>query len=297
MSVSRPIKIIAPAKINLFLHITGRLQNMYHQLESVFVFTKGGDVLTLEPCDDIRLIIEGPFASVLNQAKESISQNLVVRAARLFQDLSGQQRGVLFKLTKNLPVAAGIGGGSSDAAAALKGLSLLWDCSVSDRDLHTVALALGADVPACLRGVPCRIQGIGEKITALERGPSHPVLLLNPLKSASTPQIFDAYKHKATSFTRPLLSWPVTLKDIKDQTRNDLTKIAISMIPEIDIGLEFLRAQYGSALVRMSGSGATVFAIFDHEHNRDQAEKAAKRAFPHWWIWSDTLISGSIKGP
>lgn len=258
----------APAKINLYLHIVGRRADGLHLLESLVAFAETGDVLYAEPADRLSLDVVGPFAGAL--AGEA--DNLVLRAARALAP--GQ--GARLVLEKNLPVAAGLGGGSADAAAALRLLSRLWDI---ETDLGPLAAGLGADVPVCLAGATCGMAGIGERLTPLPDWPVPYLLLANPGAALATPAVFGA-RRGPFSESRP---WPETAADLAGGA-NDLTEAALSLAPEVGGVLDALAALEGASFARMSGSGATCFAAFDDAAARDRARDTLRSRYPDWWI-------------
>ncbi|MBI3515812.1 MAG: 4-(cytidine 5'-diphospho)-2-C-methyl-D-erythritol kinase [Proteobacteria bacterium] len=190
----------APAKLNLTLRVVGRRADGYHELDSVVAFTRLGDVVRAQAADDITLALDGPFASALANAGAA-ADNLVLRAAHALASAAGAPRGARLTLTKNLPIASGIGGGSADAAATLQALSALWGTMLERRQLHALGLALGADVPVCLNGAPCRMQGIGETLTPLAGLPAAPILLVNPGVPLATAAVFRA---RTAAFSTPL---------------------------------------------------------------------------------------------
>jgi 4-diphosphocytidyl-2-C-methyl-D-erythritol kinase len=266
----------APAKLNLCLHVTGQRADGYHLLDSLVAFTEVGDRVTVTPAARLTLSLDGPFAAGL----PSEAENLVLRAARVLDP----DRGAHVHLHKALPVAAGIGGGSSDAAATLRALSRLWDMPLPDT---TRLLALGADVPACLYPGLLRMGGIGQDLTRLGDLPSLPLLLVNPGVALSTPQVFGGLAQK----TNPPMDAPMpppadtgTWLAWLARQRNDLTAPAIAAQPVIGTVLEALAARPGARLARMSGSGATCFAVFAQVAQRDAAADSLRAAHPDWWI-------------
>ncbi len=271
-----PLTEPAPAKLNLCLHVTGQRADGYHLLDSLVAFTSVGDHVTATPAERLTLSIDGPFAPGLSSAAE----NLVLRAARLLDP----DRGAHLRLHKALPVAAGIGGGSADAAATLRVLSRLWDLPLPD---PASVLGLGADVPACLHPGLLRMRGIGQDLTRLGDLPSLPLLLVNPGVALSTPAVFDGLETKtnppvddampAPTETEAWVGWLV-------RQRNDLAAPAIAAQPVIGRVLDALAARPGARLARMSGSGATCFAIFADPAQRDAATEALRAAQPDWWI-------------
>ena len=258
----------APAKVNLYLHITGRRADGLHLLESLVAFAEASDALYAEPADGLSLDVVGPFAGAL--AGEA--DNLVLRAARAL----GQGQGARLVLEKNLPVAAGIGGGSADAAAALRLLSRLWGIETG---LEPLAAGLGADVPVCLAGRTCGMAGIGERLTPLPDWPVPHLLLANPGVALATQAVFGARRGPFRE-SRP---WPQTVAELAG-CANDLTEAAISLAPEVGDTLAALAALDGALFARMSGSGATCFAAFADKAARDRARTALRRRHPGWWI-------------
>ncbi|HEY0312735.1 MAG TPA: 4-(cytidine 5'-diphospho)-2-C-methyl-D-erythritol kinase [Allosphingosinicella sp.] len=259
---------IASAKINLALHVRGREADGYHRIETLFAFCEGGDRLRGEPAETLSLRVEGPFAAGL--AGEG--DNLVLRAARLLAERTGVTTGAALTLGKNLPVAAGIGGGSSDAAAGLRLLNRLWRLGLAEADLLPIAAELGADVPACLLSRTTRGEGRGDVLTETDvpglRGA--PVLLVNPGVAVSTAEIFRRWSGTDGG---PLPSDP-------RHGRNDLEAPAREVAPVIGAVLEALA---DARLARMSGSGATCFALYADAAERDGAAARIAAAHPGWW--------------
>lgn len=267
---------IANAKLNLTLHVTGQRDDGYHELDSLVMFTSLGDEITARAANDLSLTINGPFAADLDTGPE----NLVLRAARLM----GASKGAAITLTKNLPVASGIGGGSADAAATLRALSRLWGVPLPTPDQ---LLSLGADVPVCMSRELAQMRGIGEDLTRLGPAPMLDLVLVNPGVSLPTPEVFSALTNKQNP--APPAGMPDPF-DIEDWTawiaaqRNDLEKPACAIAPVIGDVLTALRAQDGCEMARMSGSGATCFGIFTDADTRDAAVSALKHGHPDWWI-------------
>lgn len=245
----------APAKVNLALHVTGRRRDGYHLLDSLVCFTDIGDEIVLSP-GPLSLTIDGPFKDGL----ETGNDNLCLKAARL---AGGQAR---LRLTKNLPVASGIGGGSSDAAAVLRGLARM-GCPLPDNPER-----LGADVPVCLASKPARMQGIGEQLTLLPPLPQLHLVLVNPGLSLSTPQVFAALREHQNAPLAPIPDFPDSATLIKwlRHTRNDLEAPACRIAPVIGEVMAALRGT-GAGFARMSGSGATCFGIYDEPKAAEQA--------------------------
>lgn len=260
----------APAKLNLALHVRGKLPDGRHRIETVFAFCTDGDQLGANAVDDLTLEVRGPFASDLGPSDD----NLVLRAAKALRQSAGVEGGAALILTKNLPVASGIGGGSADAAAALRLLTRLW--SIDPSHATAVAPSLGADVPACLLSLSVRGDGAGDELTAIDTGAGNtPVLLVNPRVALSTADVFSAWNGEDKG---SLADWRTG--------RNDLEAIAVSKVPLVGTVLAWLSVQPGATFVRMSGSGATCFALFESEEARDQAEVAVPR---EWWRLSTFL--------
>ncbi|WP_411819000.1 4-(cytidine 5'-diphospho)-2-C-methyl-D-erythritol kinase [Hyphococcus formosus] len=278
----------APAKINLYLHVGGVRPDGLHDLASLFVFTEGGDVIRVTNDSVLSLEVTGPFAEPLKTT--SIEDNLVYRAARRLAEYSGTELGAKITLEKNLPIAAGIGGGSADAAATLRALVKLWRIGISDTSLAQLAFSLGADIPACLFKAPVNVTGAGE---ILEKGPVLPPLwacLVNPRVQMPTGPIFRAFDRKYPSPPNaeliPIAGTNYT--DLTEQlakTRNDLEPFARHLAPVVGEVIDMLDATPGSMAARMSGSGATCFALFN---SREGAERAANRAksFGSWALAS-----------
>lgn len=268
----------AYAKINLALHVRRRREDGYHELETLFAFAEDGDLLTAEQADTLALSITGPFAKGL----EADDTNLVLRAAKALQVASGTDQGALINLDKRLPVAAGIGGGSADAAAALRLLTRLWAITITDAAMQEIAVRLGADVPACLKSQTVFGSGVGEKLAALavDDIAGTPILLVNPLKPCPTGSVFKAWD----GVDRGVL-------DVQDwrHARNDLEAPAFGLVPVIAEVIAELKVQPGVTFVRMSGSGATCFALFGSLDDRDRSAQAISASRPDWWVLPTVL--------
>ncbi|WP_188674639.1 4-(cytidine 5'-diphospho)-2-C-methyl-D-erythritol kinase [Neptunicoccus cionae] len=273
------IKRVARAKINLCLHVIGQRSDGYHLLDSVVAFAEYGDVLTFAPSESVTLSINGPFGDGLS----GTGDNLILQAARCFDRKNGQ--GAAIHLEKNLPVASGIGGGSADAAAALVGLSELWELPLPDPEKQ---LALGADVPICVAGQPLRMRGIGEVIEPLELDQDHPMVLVNPNVSVATPKIFKALNNKDNPavIDGPQTGWI----DWLAKQRNDLQAPAIAHSPVIANVLQALK-QTAPMLSRMSGSGATCFGLYQTDNAAQEAALRLSARHPDWWIQTTRLTT------
>jgi 4-diphosphocytidyl-2-C-methyl-D-erythritol kinase len=254
----------APAKVNLALHVRGKLPDWRHRLETIYAFCTDGDVVAAEPADDLTLQVKGPFAADLG----AVEDNLILRAAKALRQHAGASQGAALTLTKNLPVASGLGGGSADAAAALRLLTGMW--GIDPAHATAVAPSLGADVPACLFSLTARGDGAGDELRLVDAGVSGtPILLVNPRVALSTAEVFAAWSGEDKG---PLGDWRAG--------RNDLEAAAVEQVPLIGAVLAWLSVQPGVEVARMSGSGATCFALFESEQARDQAEVAVPR---EWW--------------
>ncbi len=276
----------APAKINLFLHVTGKRADGFHLLDSLVVFAGVGDRLHAEPSDGLSLQVTGPFAARL----DGESDNLVLRAARALADAAGIAPNAALMLEKNLPVASGIGGGSADAAAALRLLSRLWGVSLDPAVMHTLAAHLGADVPVCLMGRPSQMRGIGEQLDPAPSLPQCGLVLVNPGVALGTAEVF---RTRQSGFSQPVhlpAGWEsaAAMANNLGALTNDLQPPAIALRPVIGEVLTALAMRPGCLLARMSGSGATCFGLFA---DPDQAAlEAASLARPGWWSWGGRML-------
>jgi 4-diphosphocytidyl-2-C-methyl-D-erythritol kinase len=276
----------APAKVNLYLHVTGRRTDGYHLLDSLVVFAGTGDVLEAAPADTLSLRVEGPFAAGLADEPD----NLVLRAARSLAAETGVSAHARLVLHKSLPVASGIGGGSADAAAALRLLNRLWDLRPDPSVMARLALALGADVPVCLAGRASRMSGIGEQLIAAPRIPDCGILLVNPGVAVATADVFRARRGDWSSPPSLPASWPdvASMADHLRQLHNDLEPAAVALQPVIGNVLGVMIGLPGCRLARMSGSGATCFGLFD---SPDIAARAAALIrHSGWWTWGGALL-------
>jgi 4-diphosphocytidyl-2-C-methyl-D-erythritol kinase len=286
------IREAAPAKINLFLHVGPRRADGFHPLQSLAVFTDLGDLLELEEAPELSLSVQGPFAKGL----EGEGDNLVLQAARsLLVDGTPVSGGARLTLTKNLPVASGIGGGSADAAAALRGLRALW--GRGDQDLRGIAASLGSDIPVCLDSAAAFMEGRGEILRSVRSVPFVPMLLVNPGVAVSTRDVFAAIEARSgVDMTLPGGNFQDTadLLRLLDATRNDLEQPAIRLQPVIADVLNAIAALPGALLARMSGSGATCFGIFADADCCNRAARTLGQAQPGWWIASTFVPESGI---
>lgn len=283
----------APAKVNLSLHVVGRRDDGYHLLDSLIAFAGVGDTLTAAPADSLSLHVNGPFAEALAAALPAGAENIVLKAARRLAEAAGVPPRARLTLTKRLPVAAGIGGGSADAAAALLALCRLWDVAPARDDLMALALALGADVPICLHGRAANVSGVGEGIADAPALPPAWLVLVNPLVAVSTPEVFRARRGRFNQ-AAPLTEAPADAAALAEALReraNDLTKAAVSLAPEIGTVLVDIGALPGCLLARMSGSGATCFGLFAAEAEARAAAATLAQSRPEWWSAAAPLVA------
>ncbi len=280
----------APAKINLALHVVGQRADGHHLLESLVTFADRGDRIGFASADADLFTVSGPFAAELPMDASAEGGNLVLKARDLLrEELRSRNPAaagpVHLHLEKNLPLASGIGGGSADAAATLLGLLELWGATIEPSRLDAMALTLGADVPMCLAAKPLVAKGIGEDITPLADLPSLPLVLVNPLVGVSTPVVFRTLANK----TNPPLVLPLDLKTMDDwlsamaTMRNDLQPPAQQLQPVISDVCQAL-TEAGAILVRMSGSGATCFGIFDDGERAAATARTLSAAQPGWYV-------------
>ncbi len=279
----------ARAKVNLYLHILGLRPDRYHLLESLVGFTELADSLRFEPADRFSLEIDGPFAAELALAVPRAEDNIVYRATTAFAAYCGRRPEVQVRLTKNLPLAAGLGGGSADAAAVLRGLARLWRVSPDPAALPRLALALGADVLACLSSWPALMGGIGERLGAVEALPDCTILLANPGRPLATGAVFRQFD-QGKSEPRDLAADSRRFDNFADLRQflasrgNDLTSAASILEPaiiEVTAALAALPAATGA---RMSGSGSTCFALFENRGDAEAGAGELSRRHPDWWI-------------
>jgi 4-diphosphocytidyl-2-C-methyl-D-erythritol kinase len=282
----------APAKINLTLHVVGRRADGYHELESLVAFSRTGDRLTLEPGDKLELHVGGPTAG----ASGDPEKNLVIKAARqLAERVEGLRVGT-FTLLKILPVAAGVGGGSSDAASALRLLARLNDLAADDPRLFEAARATGADVPVCLAAKARMMRGIGEKLGPVLDLPPLPALIVNPRQPLETKHVFEFMKIAPGSETHfgphpkiaSGMSYDALIAALR-KGRNDMEDAASVLAPIVAKVLAILTAAPGCRVARMSGSGATCFALFDNCRAVGRARKGIAEAHPDWWVKATLL--------
>lgn len=296
MKTASALTVIAPAKVNLYLHITGRRADGYHMLDSLMVFADIADQITLHPASRFSFALEGPYARAFT-AQDSdetpASRNLAVRAAHEGARFFSRKLDVRLTLTKNLPLSSGMGGGSADAAAVIWGLIRYWGLNAPPLpSLMPLLLSLGADVPVCYLCQSAHVSGIGEVLTPHDI-PEYAAVLVNPRQSCATPEIFKIYKESDRSFRRP-----VTVPDLQEaqdmraflqQQSNDLEEPAIGRLPVIATVINALQNTAHAEMVRMSGSGATVFALYPDHIAAEDAAARIQEQHPDWWVRPCTL--------
>jgi 4-diphosphocytidyl-2-C-methyl-D-erythritol kinase len=276
----------APAKVNLALHVTGRRGDGMHFIDSLVVFAGEGDVIraTQEAAGTITTEAEGPFGAALTEALNSGSENIVLKAAQAIRRPA--REGVKIVINKRLPLAAGIGGGSADAAATLRLLNRLW-AGGNERGLESIAARLGADVPMCLMSTPLRAQGIGDRLTPLSGIPAVPLVLVNPGVPLPTAQVF---KTLGRAEDPPLPAIPRAFRSVFElaiwlrQTRNGLYDAARAEAKIINRVVQALAADPDCLLARMTGSGPTCFGIFASPGAAQRAAVRLRIGRPEWWI-------------
>lgn len=286
---SGTVCVAAAAKLNLYLHVTGRRADGYHELDSLIAFAAVHDTVCVERGESSALRISGPFASSLIGGP---GENLVERALRRLSAHVGRPANAHLSLYKRLPVAAGLGGGSADAAATLRALPKLWGLASREGELLEIALELGADIPVCLLGHAAHVGGIGEAITPYSGLPPCGLVLVNPGVALSTPAVFAAREGP--------FSEPARLEGVPSGARalaralagrnNDLEAPACRLVPEISEVLGALGSLPGCLLARMSGSGATCFALFEDKSLAEHAAQVLAATHEEWWITASELI-------
>lgn len=287
--MSADILEVANAKINLSLKVRGRQTDGYHQLESLVVFASAADRVMCGDADVLGLEISGPFAEQLADEKD----NLVLEAARAFAAALGRDPTVTFELEKNLPIASGIGGGSADAAAALRAMMRLWGDPPGTID--GIALQLGADVPVCVRKRPSFMTGVGERLKAVPRFPEIHAVLANPGVGVSTADVFQRLKAGPVEGPDRLSQLPgvETLDRLVawlEENGNDLEAPAMAIEPLIGTVINELETTTGCRLARMSGSGATCFALYENPFDSAEAAAALKQRHEGWWVTATRFL-------
>ncbi len=280
----------ARAKVNLTLHVKGRRADRYHELESLVVFADVCDELTFSPSPETSLVLDGPFAGLVD------GENLVLKAKRAVSGWLGKEIGGEFRLKKNIPVAAGLGGGSSDAAAAIRALLAVYDSSSDARRFIERSAAIGADVPVCLQNSASWMCGLGERVTPVRGLAPLPAILANPRIKLSTADVFRTLNaaplspgETATLPACPGWKTPEEAAAWLKDGRNDLEAPAIALEPAVEGVLNTLRRLDGCLLARLSGSGPTCFGVFTSGEDAANAAQEIARAHPNWWVSPATL--------
>ena len=284
----------APAKINLFLHVGDKRADGYHNLASLVVFADSADRISLTTAPAFSLNVTGPQAGPLKDEQD----NLVLKAARALASWS-ETRGhksspVALTLEKSLPVASGIGGGSSDAAATLQLLAEHWALPIHADDLHAIGASLGADVPVCLARMPMMISGYGDILTAINTLPDFSLVLVNPLVPVATGAVFRALEARSGAVSPILPAKPFKVGELAtllDRTINDLAAPAKSVAPIIMKVEQALVATDGCLVARMSGSGATCFGLYATKDAAKSAAASISKQNPNWWVSAAGLFS------
>lgn len=297
---TKTLSIFAPAKINLYLHVIGRLDNGYHTLDSLVAFADIGDKVDICAPEvlgqDFKFQVSGPFAKRFS-AKEldssPSSSNLVVRVTWALAQAAQKTPNLYARLTKNLPLGSGLGGGSSDAAAMIWGLLQWWDLPPSTRYLPGLMARLGADIPVCLPCKSARIRGIGDILDPVPELPEVPIVLVYPGKPCSTGDVFMRF---SGTFREPQ-PLPGRFENLDalvaflKTTQNDLMDAACDVVPEIGNALHALDSQAGCKLARLTGSGSSCFGLFEHVHEAQNAAEVIAQENPDWWVQAGLLGS------
>jgi 4-diphosphocytidyl-2-C-methyl-D-erythritol kinase len=273
------IEKVAPAKLNLNLHITGRRDDGYHLLDSIMVFTQWGDHVAVELSDNPSVSMIGNHALSLADALLSAdrdSPNLAVKALYLMADATGHAPNIKITVEKNIPAGAGLAGGSSDAAAVMHALNELWDCGFTIDRLSEIGLKIGAEMPVCLHARPARVQGIGDIITPVDIAPLN-IVIAWPESPLLTADVFQAFRQQNAGFDERFTLSDNIIEDIQ-KTKNTLTKTAIQLCPEIGSILDILHNQKGCLCARMTGTGSACFGVFDTITNAEKAANQFTRA-------------------
>lgn len=289
------VKVLAPAKINLSLHVTGQRPDGYHELDSLVAFAGVADTLWIQIGNTISLTNEGREAAGV----PADMKNLIMQVAALFEDLPGAS----FLLTKRLPVASGIGGGSADAAAAFRGLMVFWsggDVDFRGYDIRSTPMgeklsSLGADIPMCLRSTPVRATGIGDDLQPVPV-PQVPAVLVNPRVGVATPDVFKALKEKNNPEMPDVPRFRGLFHFVEwlQEQRNDLQPPAQSICPAIDVVLGALAKNDDCLIARMSGSGATCFGLYESPALAANAAAQIRSQYSDWWVF-DTVLGDQTK--
>ena len=296
MTIAERVVVCAPAKVNLCLHVGARRADGYHDLESLVAFVEHGDRIRLAADTRLSMSVSGPFGAGVPSGED----NLALRAARLLASKIDARTGARISVRKNIPIAAGLGGGSADAAAVLRGLIALWNPEPDRQALYDIAASLGADVPICVTSATAWIEKRGEKITALPPLPKLWLLLVNPGVPLSTASVFaklDRRRGLGLACPREAFADAQALVRFLASTGNDLQRPACALAPVIAAVLEELERLPGVLLARMSGSGATCFGLFATRGAARAAATGLKNCRPGWWIVDTAVATGRTVVP
>ena len=283
MSSPVSLTIATSAKVNLSLHITGKRADGYHLLDSLVAFTDIADKITVEESEEFSFSLTGPCAGILQNEPD----NLCITAAQKLAQEAGRELNVSITLEKNIPMGAGLGGGSADAAATLKALADIWNLSLPKSDLERIAASLGADVPACLRSHSVHMTGIGEQLKDITLPKNIPAILIHPGTLCPTKEVYQNFSGRFSSpdnLPDKGFQETETLIDYLSAQTNDLTQAAIAVVPDIITVLDRLNEQPQIKLARMSGSGSACFGIFKNENAALKAAQSISVSCPDWWI-------------
>jgi 4-diphosphocytidyl-2-C-methyl-D-erythritol kinase len=282
------LPVIAPAKINLFLHVTGKNDIGYHLLQSLVAFADVGDRIEIAESEQFSLTASGPFAAAVET-----ENNSVLSAVRAMHDTFGTPEHFAIKLEKNIPAGAGLGGGSADAAAIVRALIEMYRLTPDEKQLDNLLLSLGADVPVCFKARSVMMEGIGEILSPCPLPGALPAVLVYPGMPCPTGEIFQKRSAGLSAALPPPGPWDSQDQLIKwlNETKNDLSDAALPVVPEIKTVLDALSSQEGFALGRMSGSGSACFGLFENEKAARTAAENLKAKNPGWWVQAVTINS------
>lgn len=290
---ARASAIEARAKVNMTLHVVGRHADGLHRLDSLVVFPAIADRVAAEPADGLSLSIDGPFAAGLSSGPDNLALRAASALSQWAESRGLRPGGAALRLSKNLPLAGGVGGGSADAAAVLRLLAAAWELPIAPPELDRLGFAIGADLPVCLRAPRSSwMRGVGDQVAPAPAAPECWLLLVNPGVESPTGAVFaalDRVENPAPPAAPQRFADFSALVDWLAATRNDLTRPALALRPEIGDALAALAAAPDCRLARMSGSGATCFGLFEHESQARAAERRIRAAAPGWWAAAAAL--------
>jgi 4-diphosphocytidyl-2-C-methyl-D-erythritol kinase len=279
---NQTIEIHAPAKINLTLNVTGKREDGYHLLHSLVYFADFGDLITLKPNDTFKFTMESYIEGIPNN-----DDNLIVKTAKKLAHHYDQNLNCHIHCEKQIPMGAGLGGGSTDAAATAKALFKFWDISPDTEELNKILLSLGADIPVCYHAKPCVFEGIGEIIKPLPNAPELYAVLVHPKQHSSTPTVFKNFEQNFS--TKPELKNNENILEFIKSYDNDLTSSAVKSLPVIQEALNTISQTKDCLISRMSGSGSCCFGLYETKEKSQRAEEKIKTENPDWWVKSVVL--------